>query len=316
MTISRDLADRGHSNSNPNLLINGNFDVWQRGVSFSSAGFTADRWYVTSGYTLTRNTDVPDDVGAVYSLNSVRAASTGHTIGQFIELPATGAAGVFWNGNTVTLSGYVKGAAGSLDPVIKFSTGSGGSSGTDWTRTEAALSLNGSWQPFSFTFTVDQNVGASDTSVVVYLYATDVTLSSDLRFSQIKLEEGSVATPFVPRQVGEELALCQRYYQTTAVGTTQTICVASAASVSTLRGHYQLTTELRDSPTVSCLNDQTFRVNADAADSIEFATAYFRGAKAIQFVFDTPSGFTIVKNESYAIDTAGYDTVIEFDAEL
>lgn len=29
----------------------------------------------------------------------------------------------------------------------------------------------------------------------------------------VKLELGSVATPFVPRPYGEELALCQRYYQ-------------------------------------------------------------------------------------------------------
>ena len=30
--------------SNPNLLINGDFQVWQKGESFNAAGYTADRW--------------------------------------------------------------------------------------------------------------------------------------------------------------------------------------------------------------------------------------------------------------------------------
>ena len=28
-----------------NIFINGNFDIWQRGVSFNSQGYTADRWF-------------------------------------------------------------------------------------------------------------------------------------------------------------------------------------------------------------------------------------------------------------------------------
>ena len=35
-------------NVNDNLLINGNFDVWQRGTPFYAGGFTADRWYLVS----------------------------------------------------------------------------------------------------------------------------------------------------------------------------------------------------------------------------------------------------------------------------
>ena len=36
--------------------------------------------------------------------------------------------------------------------------------------------------------------------------------SANLDLAQIKMEEGSVATPFEPRPIAQELALCQRYY--------------------------------------------------------------------------------------------------------
>lgn len=50
MTTSRNLAGFGtvaaQSQSNRNKLINGGFDVWQRGTSFNSGStYNADRWW-------------------------------------------------------------------------------------------------------------------------------------------------------------------------------------------------------------------------------------------------------------------------------
>jgi hypothetical protein len=57
--------------ANRNKIINGNFDVWQRGTSFSALGYGADRWrsYYTGGTTTVYSqqsftlgqTDVPDN---------------------------------------------------------------------------------------------------------------------------------------------------------------------------------------------------------------------------------------------------------------
>ena len=49
-----------------------------------------------------------------------------------------------------------------------------------------------------------------------------ISVAKDVEFEVgwVKLELGSVATPFVPRSYGEELLLSQRYYQ---IHTTNTI---------------------------------------------------------------------------------------------
>ena len=66
---------------------------------------------------------------------------------------------------------------------------------------------------------------------------------------ETKLEAGSVATPFIARQYGEELALCQRYYQVFGIdhvfagtgGSTTTIAVSATLPIPV---------ELRATPTI------------------------------------------------------------------
>jgi hypothetical protein len=59
---------------NPNLLINGDFQVWQRGTEFSGKGFekyTADRWYIisTNGNSTTTVTKVDNGLKITQSIS-------------------------------------------------------------------------------------------------------------------------------------------------------------------------------------------------------------------------------------------------------
>lgn len=63
----------------------------------------------------------------------------------------------------------------------------------------------------------------------------------------IKLEQGSIATPFVPRPYGEELALCQRYYQ--IIKDVSNNCYPDGiSSIGEFMGH-QFPTQMRITPT-------------------------------------------------------------------
>jgi len=81
--------------------------------------------------------------------------------------------------------------------------------------------------------------------------------SNNFYLAEVQLEVGDKATPFEHRSFGEELALCQRYYQRTeGTGSDgyQNLCVITNISVSSgtdHRGVIPFTTTMRASPALS-----------------------------------------------------------------
>lgn len=205
-----------------NKIINGDFRIWQRGTSFSnpSGSYTADRWLAASGGTVSGDTlsqqshtvgqtDVPGE--PQYFFRFAAGATTNNRVwGQRIEDVRTLA------GQTITLSFYAK-ANTNHSSTIEYSQnfGSGGSSSVAFGTT--SYSLTTSWQRFTFTTAAPsisgKTIGTSsylEINVIRSLSAASVTID----ISNIQLELGSIATPFENRPYGLELALCQRYYET------------------------------------------------------------------------------------------------------
>ena len=169
---------------NPNLLINGDFQVWQRGESFSGGvlKYTADRWQMGWG------TDVDITVEKVD--NGIKVSSnvaSASPIRQYIENPERLA------GKTLTLSFEIAETTGTVN--VYYNAGSSIQLGS---VSEVGV--------HSFTFTCPSSV----TKLCIFLQTPSTAISSFV-LKWTKLELGSVATPFVPRLYGEELALCQRY---------------------------------------------------------------------------------------------------------
>jgi len=203
--------------SNRNLIINGAMQVAQRGTSFTSDGYTLDRWYMSLGGSsgtvsqqsfTAGQTDVPDE-----PKNYLRFNISSY-VGEFsvftrVEDVRTLA------GQTAVLSFYMKAdSAVTVAPFIVQNFGSGGSSNVN--SALSTINVTTSWQRFEVSFSVPsisgKTIGSSSYLQIMPLRVTS-SFTGNIDIANVQLEVGDTATPFEHRSYGQELALCQRYYE-------------------------------------------------------------------------------------------------------
>ena len=191
-----------------NLLINGDFRIWQRGTSFVAGAnqqYTVDRWSMTSAATEVQQASTPTLNTGSYEL-ILKGGATGDVgIIQGVELPTAGYAGPFQSGTTWTLSFYSNDANNTV--TVGFNTSATGSGAANVITRESVTSLGNN--RYSVSFTIGSEIRATDICLFVRI---EKNTTDNVRFGNIQLEPGPVATPFEQRPIGTELALCQRYY--------------------------------------------------------------------------------------------------------
>lgn len=236
---------------NPNLLINGDFQVWQRGTEFTQTAsiskYTADRWaigFVNDGktHTVKRYTD-----GALY-INP----NGGYTkLRQVIETPDS------IRGKTVTLQVCAKG--GRTDGTkagLQYGYGTY-TSGTYASPTLVATRMwsNDDYEIGTQTFTVPDSGN-------IYIEMYSFTYNP-VYIKWVKLEVGETATPFVPRSYAEELAMCQRYYRTF----NNLFSLNTTFKYGTINNQFSFCLEppMRATPTVTFSNCRLSRVSSASA---------------------------------------------------
>jgi hypothetical protein len=203
-----------------NLIINGGFDVWQRGTSHTTEGYgSVDRWsqHFNGSQTLSRITmnqtranEIKAACGYVPSYFASYVVSSFGTYSGFrtrIEdiMKASG--------QTVTFSIVAASENGAvLEPVLRIWNTS---SNMAQEQRPTSVTTNSVMNRYEFTVTFADvfTVGATPDGtgfIEVELYTDRVGWHD---YACFQLELGSVATPFEHRSYGEELALCQRYYE-------------------------------------------------------------------------------------------------------
>jgi hypothetical protein len=218
-----------------NKIINGNFDIWQRGTSGTS-GYVADRWltlvsgstHITSRQAFTLGqTDVPNEPTYFNRTVVTSVAGAGNYCFpiQKIESVRTLA------GQTATLSFWAK-ADASKNIAVEFlqNFGTGGSPSAEATGIGVTTcALTTSWQKFTITVTVPSISGKTlgtnnnDWFGLVFWFDAGSDFNSRTNslgqqsgtfdIAQVQLEAGSVATPFEVRPETVERVLCERYYE-------------------------------------------------------------------------------------------------------
>ena len=198
----------------PPIFINGDMGIWQRGTALasSSGNYACDRfWYAGTGATSQRSTDVPS--GFIYS-NKLTYGSSDMSIGQPIELPATGKQGIFIAGQTVTIAFYGKVDSGTEAITVNINARNekfSGTNSTSFTTSDNAVTLTTDWQRFTKTFTIP-TINANNVMLAFELGG----ISKTAYFTGFQCELGTYDTnsiaDFQFEDVGTSLARCQRYY--------------------------------------------------------------------------------------------------------
>ena len=243
-----------------NYIINGNFDIWQRGTSLTGGGalnFLADRWqFEGSGaiYNLSQGTftagqtDVPNNPKYYLDI-TVTSADDLSRLEQNIEDVYTLA------GETVTVSFWAKyttTAPTNFNVYLVQKFGSGGSADVS-TTVLSGQTLTTSWQKFTGTVTLPSISGktvGTGSSLMFRGPWNSNNETYDIQVAQVQVEKGSVATDFEVRHIGEELHLCQRYYHQSVDGIAYNDGGAYFGTT-TAKVWYEYPVEMRVNPTIS-----------------------------------------------------------------
>jgi hypothetical protein len=209
MTVSSANGSAGPLSQN--YVINGGFDIWQRGSSAATGlVYGADRWigFGTSPNSLI-NTNTPSSVFA-FSNNVYGSTNTG--IQQRIESLNSR----LLVGQVVTVSFWARNYSSSGQFRVSLdhaNTADNFSAITNIeTRSTDTIAPSGSvWGRYSFTFNLLPNQVSNGLAVTINLTGTS---SVGFLITGVQLEAGPVVTPFRRHapNIQAELAACQRYY--------------------------------------------------------------------------------------------------------
>ena len=191
-----------HNLAGKNLILNGGFDSWSLGTSFTTdLSYTADRWYsrIIGAQSITQETSDLPSTNTRYGLKWNTTASTSGFCQ--IHYPLNSATIINLRGKVLTFSFYAKvsgGYAGNIGPEITYSNSivdAGYINGsTAVTVSSGGFAAPTTWTRLSYTFTVPAD------AVSLYVGIVPDTAQSisgqTVRLANVQLEIGSTATNF------------------------------------------------------------------------------------------------------------------------
>jgi len=211
MTKAAELAKMGEvltnsSKGRTNMIINGDMAINQRGATSGvTSGYFVDRFRLSgcsasAVITSSTPTEFPTAI-------TVSATSGNPIVTQRIESKNV----QHLSGKVVTASFFAKNVsnATTLYASLQYA-GSADNWGSSTTISEQNLgSLSSDWVKYTASWTVPS--GGLNGLGLNILCAGSSTFTMGV--TGVMLQEGSVSTPFEHISYGEELSLCQRYYQ-------------------------------------------------------------------------------------------------------
>ena len=339
-----------------NMVLNGSMAVAQRGTSATTDGaIVCDRFlnYQAIGtFTTEQSSDAPDNF--TYSLKRTNGTGTTATGSQYamIRYKAEGYDVAHLNqstsaAQTVTLSFWVKSSvtgtyivtlsdggedyqypasytinsANTWEQKTVVITGYTGGSGS-WSTTNG-IGLAVHWDLGSGPDRQATTANTWNSNTNSWSHSSQVdwvgTTGATFYITGVQLEVGSVATPFEHRSYGEELALCQRYYQRiTKTASDSQVMIANGLVWTNDNGLFTLPypVQMRASPTAIEVSSVTDFRTMSAGSGVDTTNMLFERASkyAIQIRGVTASGQT--QGNATALRIEQNDGYIGWSAEL
>ena len=314
-----------------NAIINGAFNVWQRGTSFSNpavGAYTADRYicyYDGTGATrtisqqaFTAGTAPVAGYESQYFFRyaqTVVGTQTYTVVGNRIEDVRT------YAGQTVTVSFWAKSATAAGIPGVALVQNFGtGGSGSVTTYAATAPVLTTSWARYTTTIAVPAITGKTlGANSYLELQLSMAVAIATIDIWGMQVEAGSTATSFQTASgtIGGELALCQLYYYRQGGSSAyQIVSTGLSANSTTFVGYTYPHVTMRVTPT--SIDYATLCVQPDpyggviAVTSVTNASA---GGDLLAVTATVASGLTAFQSNRLETNnsTSGY---LGFSAEL
>ena len=213
-----------------NAVINGGFDIWQRGASISLATapagttkYSADRWKLFSNGSTATVSRVSGTVSnSLYGMKVQRDNASSSTSQIYCMNVFESAVSKFYAGKSVTLSFWAKAGtnlsstSGNVSFLTRFGTGTDQDNVASWTigtDFQNTVSLTTTLTKYNFTMAAPTNTNQIALS---FTFVPTGTAGADDSFTveQVMLNEGPAPAAFqtAAPNIQAELAMCQRYY--------------------------------------------------------------------------------------------------------
>lgn len=282
-----------------NEKINGDFSVWQRGVTFTTnLGYAADTYRIqglgSTAVTTQQNftegqTVVPGNPRHYMRCNVTSALGANNYLSIQTHLDNV----EMLAGKEITLSFWAK-ADGNKNISSTFTqTYGAGGSGNNGNILTTVHSLTTSWQKFTVTGTIDsisgKTIGTDGADSLILIFWLDADSVYDpsaggigqqsiiCDIAQLQIEVGGVATDFDKREYNEELALCKTRYEKSyndadAPGAATSngaylVQLGSGTAGNKARNTIEFSTKKRITPTVSyyAVNGTASQISVDGS---------------------------------------------------